>query len=178
MTPSTQILRLESPNHSQFLDLCELLIDAVEGGASVGFLSPLSMHTAADYWEGVVAELSEGLGLFAVEDGGKIVGAAQVALCGKENGQHRAEIRKLCALRSHRRQGLGAALMQAAEAYAAAQGRTLLVLDTEEGSAAETMYARSGWRRVGAIPDYAASPDGTLHGTVFFYKRIGTDAAE
>jgi acetyltransferase len=170
-----QIRQLESPDRTQFLDLCELLIDAVEGGASVGFLGPLTMRTAADYWESVISELSSGLGLFIAEEEDRIVGTVQVALCGKENGQHRAEIRKLCVLQSRRREGIGAELMRAAGAFAVAQGRTLLVLDTQEGSAAEAMYARSGWQRVGAIPDYAASPNGTLHGTVFFSKRIEPD---
>jgi len=170
-----QIRRIESLRHAQFLDLCELLIDAVKGGASVGFLAPISMQTAADYWESVISELSSGLGLFIAEEEDRIVGAVQVALCGKENGQHRAEIRKLCVLQSRRREGIGAELMQAAEGFAASCGRTLLVLDTQEGSAAEAMYAHSGWQRVGAIPDYAASPDGTLHGTVFFSKRIEPD---
>lgn len=172
-----EVRRITALKHAQFLDLCELLIDAVEGGASVGFLGPLSVRTAAEYWEGVISELSSGLGLFVAEDGDTIAGAVQVALCARENGQHRAEIRKLCVLRSRRRQGIGASLMRAAEEFAAAQGRTLLVLDTEEGSTAEAMYARSGWQRAGAIPDYAASPDGTPHGTVFFFKRIGTDGA-
>ncbi|ADU62438.1 MAG: GNAT family N-acetyltransferase [Pseudodesulfovibrio sp.] len=156
----------------QFRELCDLLVDSVEGGASVGFLSPLSMEKAGEYWRTVADALPSGLALFIAEDESSIVGSVQLAPCARENGLHRAEIQKLFVLRSHRGQGIATELMHAAQTHALSLGRTLLVLDTHAGSKAEALYEHLGWKRAGSIPDYAASPDGTLHGTVFLYKRI------
>lgn len=159
----------------QFHELCALLADSVEGGASVGFLSPLSLEKAGEYWRMVADALPSGLALFIAEDTGSIVGSVQLAPCARENGLHRAEIQKLFVLRSHRGRGIATQLMHAAQTHALSLGRTLLVLDTHEGSKAQALYEHLGWARAGSIPDYAASPDGTLHGTVIFYKRIGPD---
>jgi hypothetical protein len=40
--------------------LIELLVDAVEGGASIGFVLPLERAEAGAYWQGVTAGLREG----------------------------------------------------------------------------------------------------------------------
>ena len=101
-----------------------------------------------------------------------MVGAVQLSPCAKENGRHRAELQKLFVLRSHRGQGVASRLMAAAESFAGATGRTLLVLDTQAGSVAETVYRRRGWERAGEIPDFAATPQGELHPTVYYYKRL------
>ena len=100
------------------------------------------------------------------------MGTVQLALCPRENSRHRAEIQKLCVLRSHRGKRIASQLMQAAEDRARALGRTLLVLDTHQGRPAEAVYTHLGWQRVGAIPGFATTPDGVLHGTVFFYKQL------
>lgn len=170
------VRRLTAPTAGQFHELCALLVDSVEGGASVGFLSPLSLEKAEEYWRTVADALPSGLALFIAEDQGSIVGSVQLAPCAKENGLHRAEIQKLFVLRSHRSRGIATELMHAAQTHALSWGRTLLVLDTHEGSKAEALYTHLGWTRAGSIPDYASSPDGTLHGTVFFYKRIGSNS--
>jgi len=169
----TTIRSLSELTPAQQDELSALLIDAVDGGASVGFIAPLARDAAGEYWRSVEAAMAGGLELIAAEEDGVIAGAVQLSPCPKPNGSHRAEIQKLFVLRSHRGKGLGTRLMAAAEARALAMGRTLLVLDTHQGSAAESLYGHLGWQRAGAIPDYAASPDGTLHGTVFFFKRIG-----
>jgi GNAT superfamily N-acetyltransferase len=96
----------------------------------------------------------------------------QLALATKENGRHRAEVQKLMVMRSARGEGVASRLMAAAEAHARAERRTLLVLDTLEGSEAEPVYRHLGWSRVGEVPDYAARPDGTLHATVYYFKRL------
>lgn len=158
---------------AQFDELSTLLMDAVADGASVGFLSPLAPEEAGGYWRSVVEAMSWGLTLFVAEDEGRIVGSVQLAPCPKANGRHRAEVQKLFVLREYRSRGIGSALMEAAEEQARRMGRTLLILDTHEGSKAEALYVRLGWERIGAIPDYAASPNGDLHATAFFYKRIG-----
>jgi GNAT superfamily N-acetyltransferase len=166
------VRRITKLSTGQLHELCALLVDSVDGGASVGFLAPLSMEKAEEYWRMVAAALPSGLVLFIAEDEGSIVGSVQLAPCARENGHHRAEIQKLFVLRSHRGRGIATQLMHGAQTHAISLGRTLLVLDTHEGSKAEALYDHLGWTRAGSIPDYAASPDGTLHATVIFYKRI------
>jgi GNAT superfamily N-acetyltransferase len=151
--------------------LCGLLIDAVEHGASVGFLAPLAAQTAARYWEQALSSLGTGLYLWVAQSGGIVVGSVQLLPSEKENGLHRAEIQKLFVLQSHRGQGIASQLMQAAEAFARSKDRTLLVLDTQAGSSAEAMYRHLGWQKAGEIPGYAAAPDGTLRATAYYFKR-------
>lgn len=154
-------------------ELCFLLQDVVTQGASVGFLAPLARDTADAYWQGVMADLGAGLRLWVAEEEGRIVGSVQLAPCLRENGRHRAEVQKLMVRSDSRRRGTGRALMATAEVAAAASGIRLLVLDTQRGSPAEGLYDRLGWSRVGEIPGYAASPDGRLHATVYFFKALG-----
>lgn len=153
--------------------LSQLLIDAVNGGASVGYLRPLSFDTARSYWEKVFANLADGLCLWVAEENGSLVGTVQFDRCGKENGRHRGEVQKLLVLSARRGNGIAKLLMDAVEAFAVADGRTLLVLDTQTGSVAEGVYTRLGWQKSGEIPDFAADPDGVLRNTTLFYKRLG-----
>lgn len=166
------IRRISASDHSLNDGLVRLLIDSVDGGASVGFLSPLSPATAARYWQGVFSALGDGLVLWIAEKEGEVVGSVQLALCQKENGIHRAEVQKLLVLSSARRRGIAAALMAELEDFARADKRTLLVLDTLVGSPAEVVYQRLHWQRAGEIPGYAASPDGALHATAYYFKPI------
>ena len=153
--------------------LCELLRDCVDHGASVGFLSPLDAAAAARYWERVLAAVEQGsLLLWVAEDGDRVVGSVQLEPCPKDNGRHRAEVQKLLVLTAHRGRGLARALMAEAERFAREARRTLLVLDTEVGSVAESVYRTLGWTRAGEIPDYATTPAGKLHPTVYYYKRL------
>ena len=152
--------------------LAELLGDVVEGGASVGFLAPLSMRTARGYWRGILAALGEELGLWLAYEGERIVGAVQLAQCSKDNGRHRGEVQKLFVLRSHRGRGIARALLAAVEQYAKKRRIRLLVLDTEADSPAEHLYRRLGWQEAGKIPDFALSPNGRMHPTVYFYKVL------
>lgn len=154
--------------------LSAVLIDCVEGGASVSFLAPLARETADAFWRGVAAGVAAGERVLLVAEdraSGAIVGTVQLVLAQPENQPHRADIAKMLVHRRARRQGLGAALMRAAEAAALAAGRTLLVLDTASGDA-ERLYERSGWVRVGLVPDYALLPDGRPCDTTFFYKSL------
>ncbi|MDP9141051.1 MAG: GNAT family N-acetyltransferase [Pseudomonadota bacterium] len=156
----------------QVRGLCELLQDSVAGDASVGFLADLPTSEAETYWTQVLGELGAALCLWIAEDNGRIVGSVQLAPCAKANGRHRADVQKLLVLRSHRGQGIASRLMETAEAEAIARGRHLLVLDTLQGSAAESIYSHLGWTRGGAIPQYAAHPNGELAATVYFYKLL------
>jgi len=154
--------------------LVALLRDAVDGGASLGFLPPLAPDAARAYWRTVVAEVEAGsrVLLAARADGTTIVGSAQLELAMRENGRHRAEVAKVMVLGTARRQGIGRVLMLAAEDHARRLGRTTLVLDTRAGDPSERLYTSVGWQRAGEIPRYARSAGGALHATAFYYKLL------
>ena len=165
-----RIRQVSAPDESLLEGLHELLADVVEGGASVGFLAPLSRQTAEKYWRQVFAALDGHHFLWVAEAGGRVVGSIQLASVERENSRHRAEVQKLFVLGSHRGQGISRGLLEAAEAFAGSIGRTLLVLYTESGSVAESVYRHLGWQRAGEIPEFALTPDGRLHTTVYYYK--------
>ena len=154
--------------------LSALLKDVVDGGASVGFLPPLGPGEASAYWESVVAALESGDRQLWIARGanGAVVGTVQLYLAGQANGRHRAELIKLMVAGAARRQGIGRALMETAEAEARRLGRTTLVLDTRQGDPSEALYRAIGWQPAGTIPRYARSADGTLHTTTFYYKLL------
>jgi acetyltransferase len=151
--------------------LVALLTDAVDDGASVGFLSPIKREEAWSYWCGVREELDRGLVMLAAYDGGRLVGTVQLAPAQKANARHRAEVQKLLVLREARGRGVGEALMRRIEEEALRLGRWLLVLDTAT-SAAERLYRKLGYQRAGAIPEFAESSAGGLDATVLYYKRL------
>lgn len=153
--------------------LVALLRDSVEGGSSVGFLPPLASETAEAYWLEVLDEVARGARVLLVSrEGGEVTGTVQLALATKQNGLHRAEVQKLLVHTSFRGRGVARALMSAAEEAARAEGRTTLVLDTEQGSVAERLYERCGYTRSGVIPRYALNTEGELITTVVFYKLL------
>jgi GNAT superfamily N-acetyltransferase len=155
--------------------LADILLDCVEGGASVSFMAPLSLDKALAFWRGVLASaaLGERIVLVARDVHGRLSGTVQVVLAQPENQPHRADVSKMLVHRRARRHGLGQALMQAAEAQALAAGKTLLVLDTASADA-ERLYARAGWIECGRIPGYALLPSGEPCATTLFYKELST----
>ncbi len=156
--------------------LAEILSDCVEGGASVGFMSPYTPQDALSYWQGVAEAVSEGgTVLIAAEKDGEILGTVQLGIGTMPNQPHRADLKKLLVHRKARGLGLARLLMDAADAEARRHGRHVLVLDTATGSPAESIYERLGWQRVGVIPQYALMPDGSYCGSTFFYKSLATD---
>ena len=158
--------------------LADLLIDVVEGGASVGFMAPLPRARAQTFWRDTLASAQRGERfLLVAEDtpSRMIVGTIQVVLAMPDNQPHRADVAKLQVHRRARGRGVGAALVQAAEAAAREAGKTLLVLDTVTGSDAERLYTRLGWRRCGEIPDYALWPRGGLCSTTVLYRQLTDD---
>ena len=171
---TTIVRRLTSVSDAQVQQLAALLIDCVEGGASVSFMLPLSFERAQAFWQRVAAGVHGGeRALLVAQDGpGAIVGTVQLMLAQPENQPHRADLAKMLVHRRARRQGLGERLMRAAEDTARACGKTLLVLDTVTGGDAERLYTRLGWQRVGVIPDYALWPQGGLCATTVFYRRL------
>jgi GNAT superfamily N-acetyltransferase len=154
--------------------LVELLVDAVESGASVNFVWPMTRAKAEAWWDGALASHARGERLiFAAEADGRLDGTVQLILAQQENQSFRADLAKMLVHRRARRQGLGAALMRAAEEEARRIGRTLLTLDTESGSDGERLYARLGWTRFGEVPGYATCADNSRRQTCsFFYKEL------
>jgi ribosomal protein S18 acetylase RimI-like enzyme len=155
--------------------LCDVLIDCVEGGASVGFMAPLPRPKAEAFWRAIEQGVADGTRMLLIaEDGASqsVAGTVQVVLGQPENQPHRADISKMLVHRRARRQGIGALLMRAAEDSARAAGKSLLVLDTVSGGDAEWLYRRLGWEKVGEIPGYALWPDGRLCATTYYYKPL------
>ena len=153
--------------------LTDILLDCVEGGASVSFMAPLSRHRADAFWRGVLDSAARGerIVLVARDAVGSISGTVQVILAQPENQPHRGDVAKMLVHRRARRQGLGEALMRAAEQQARQAGKTLLVLDTASDSA-ERLYRRTGWVECGRIPGYALLPTGEPCATAYFYKQL------
>jgi GNAT superfamily N-acetyltransferase len=167
------IRRLEALSDADIAGLADVLVDCVEGGASVSFMLPLGHERARTFWQGLAEDVAQGHRLlFVAHDASGIVGTVQVILSQPENQPHRADIAKMLVHRRGRQRGVGAALMRVAEDGARAAGKTLLVLDTATGSGAERLYERLGWIRVGVIPDYALWPQGGLCATTVFYRRL------
>jgi GNAT superfamily N-acetyltransferase len=173
-SPATPgIRRLTDVSAAQIRGLAELLIDCVAGGAGVSFQHPLSPAKAEAFWSGVAADVARGdRALLIAEDASGIVGTVQLALAQPENQPHRADLAKMLVHRRARRQGLGTALMVAAEQVARECGKTLLVLDTATGSDADRLYARLGWQPVGVIPGYSLLPHGGMCDTRYFYREL------
>jgi GNAT superfamily N-acetyltransferase len=170
------VRRLESIDSPTLAGLIEVLIDCVEGGASVNFMWPMTRPKAEKFWRSVAAGLAAGdrALLVAQDPHGAILGTAQAVWAAPENQPHRADIAKMLVHRHARRTGVGAAVLAAAEQAARDAGRTLLVLDTASAEA-EKLYERAGWQRVGTVPRYALMPDGPFCSTVIFYKDLAAD---
>ena len=172
-TQHPHVARLISVTGIQIKALAEVLIDCVAGGASVGFMHPLSQDKALSFWRVVAQGVAQGeRALLVAEDEAGIVGTVQLILAQPENQPHRAELAKMLVHRRARRQGLGEALMQAAQTCARECGKTLLMLDTTAGMDAERLYTRLGWQRFGEVPGHALLAHGGLSDTAFFYRAL------
>ncbi|WP_428243189.1 N-acetyltransferase family protein [Gynuella sp.] len=153
--------------------LVELLIDTVASGASIGFIAPLAEDDAVAYWRQVNQELaSQERKMYVAMEQGNLTGVVQLALCGKANGLHRAEVEKLMVHTRERGKGVGKQLMRHMEQQARQLGRELLVLDTRVGDTASYLYRKLDYIEAGQIPQFALSSAGTLDGTVYFYKLL------
>jgi GNAT superfamily N-acetyltransferase len=169
---SIDIRPLEIIGDREIRGLSDVLIDCVEGGASVSFMLPMSRAKAESFWRGLADSVASGERLLLVaEEAGVIVGTVQIILKQPENQPHRADLAKMLVHRRLRRRGVGATLLAAAERGAIEAGKTLLVLDTAS-SDAERLYERRGWRRCGVIPGYALLPQGGLCDTTVFYRSL------
>jgi len=175
MTSTWSIRRLDVVDAAQIDGLAEVLLDCVEGGASVSFMHPLTRDRAVAFWRRVADGVAAGhRAVLVAEDARGLCGTVQLIFDLPENQPHRADLAKMLVHRRVRRQGLGAALMQAAEATARECGKTLLVLDAVTDGDAARLYARLGWTRVGDIPRYALMPRGGFCSTTVFYRDLRT----
>jgi ribosomal protein S18 acetylase RimI-like enzyme len=137
-------------------------------------MHPLRREQAFAFWRRVADGVAAGeRALLVAEDTAGICGTVQLVLQQPDNQPHRADLAKMLVHRRARRRGLGAALMQAAEAAARESGKTLLVLDSVTNGDAARLYERLGWERVGDIPDYALLPRGGLCSTTFYFRKLG-----
>ncbi|OJA97310.1 GNAT family N-acetyltransferase [Burkholderia ubonensis] len=179
MTEPITIRRVSGDEVTTYIDaLSDVLIDCVEGGASVSFMLPISRDTAARFWRQVADGVIRGERILLVAEraNGRVVGTVQLITALPENQPHRADVAKMLVHRDARRQGVGARLMaaadDAADDAARAAGKAVLVLDTVTGSDAARLYERAGWQRVGDVPNYALMPDGRYCATTFFHKQL------
>ncbi len=159
------------------LDLCiehlsSVMKNCVNEGASIGYLTPFDLNDARTFWGFVRTTLETGeRRMLVAEEGGHIIGTIQIGLDMPPNGRHRADIMKLMVDPTARKQGIGKALMLAAEAIADEENRTLLVLDTA-GDEAERLYKALGWTVTGKVPNYARSTSGVLEATTIMWKVL------
>jgi GNAT superfamily N-acetyltransferase len=169
---SCRVRRVDTLIESDIEGLAAVLFDCVEGGASVGFMHPFTLGQALAWWRGLAADVGAGKRLLLVaEDEHGIVGTVHLVLAMPDNQPHRADLCKMLVMRRARKQGVGAALMDAAEKEARSAGKTLLVLDTASQDA-ERLYARMGWTRLGVVPGFALLPEGGLCDTTYFYRQL------
>jgi GNAT superfamily N-acetyltransferase len=172
---SFAIRRLDANEAAASIEaLADVLIDCVDGGASVSFMQPLPRDKAMAFWHGVAEGVArnERVLLVAEDADGAIVGTVQLITAMPENQPHRADVAKMLVHRRARRQGLAQRLIAAVEVAARDEGKTVLVLDTATGGDAERLYERANWHRAGMVPNYALMPDGAFCGTTFFYKQL------
>ena len=174
MSATAEIVALDAPVADTALEqLADVLVDCVEGGASVSFMAPFSHAEALTFFSKVAASVAAGdTVLLAAQLDGKIVGTVQLGLDTPPNQPHRADIKKMLVHRSARGHGIGAALMAAVEEEARRHGRWLVVLDTVPGENGHRLYLRAGWTQTGLVPDYALFPDGRLCDTAIMWKRL------
>jgi GNAT superfamily N-acetyltransferase len=160
--------------HQYLNALADVLVDCVEGGASVSFMLPFSREAAESFFRKALEDVGQGHRiLLAAFLDSELVGTVQIITATPPNQPHRADIAKLLVLRSARGHGVGQLLMAHVEEVSRSVGKTLLVLDTVTGEAGERLYRRLGWTAAGVIPDYALFPDGGFCDTTVFWKRLG-----
>ena len=177
MSATWSVRRVHSVGDGEINALAGVLMDIVEGGASVGFMQPLTRERAIAFWRHVADGVKDGRRVLLIaEDSQGICGTVQLVFASPENQPHRADVSKMLVHRRARRQGIATALMKALEDAARESGKTLLVLDTADATA-EHVYERTGWTRVGTIPNYALMPDGGPCDTVVFYRDLSKPAA-
>ncbi len=153
-------------------ELADLLIDAVDGGAAVHFLKPVTPLAAVRWVLDVADGMRRQTHLFVAVEDGAIVGSVQLIRACAPNQPHRADVSKLLVHRSHRGRGIATALMAELETTARVLGISLLTLDTAAGGDAAPLYERLGYVRAGEIPNFVQDADGRFDAAVLYYKAL------
>lgn len=155
-------------------ELAAVLIDCVDGGASISFMSGFSTEDGISFFECMFDDAARAnrIIMAAFDESGSVTGTVQLIVNVPPNQPHRADVAKLLVKRSARGRGVAAKLMTELETVARSCGKWLLTLDTVTGGDAERLYARLGWSRTGVIPEYALMPDGALCSTTIFWKKL------
>ena len=166
----------------EFPALCdrlgEILADAVQDGAGVGFVLPFTASDGAAYWRGRAAEVGAGSRVVLVaRRAAEVVGTVSLLPAPMPNQPHRADISKLLVHSAHQRHGVATALMRAAHAHARSLGRTLVTLDCVTGGHQERFYRGLGYQVVGTVPGYALSPDGRPEAATFLFRDLAASGA-
>ncbi len=156
-------------------DLARILCECVADGASVHFLKDIDQASAENFWREVLKKANSGeVVVLAAFSQGVLAGTVSLVLNTPPNQKHRAEVSKFLVSPRFRRLGIGKSLMLTLEELSLKHGRDLLVLDTSSGSAAKALYLALAWQKVGEIPRYALTPDGTPAAATYFYKDLLT----
>ncbi len=171
--PTWSLRRIYHVDDMQIAQLADVLVNCVQGGASVSFMLPLTHERAEAFWRDVAHGVAtKKRALLIAEDAHGVCGTVHLVLDQPENQPHRADVSKMLVHQRVRREGLGAALMRAVEDMARDCHKSVLVLDTATGGDADRLYERMGWQRVGDIPHYALFPKGESCSATFFYRHI------
>jgi len=162
-----------TPSLDLFSQLVDLLQDAVDSGASVGFLAPLSTADARNYWMASLEEVARGERVVLVAfEGQALIGCVQLHLTTRPNARHRGEVQKLIVHTQAQKRGLGRTLLEAIERVAEDKGRSLLMADARQGAPGEKLFTGGGYTAVGAIPRFQRGPRGEFDATVIFYRHL------
>ena len=135
MSDVVEISVLAAPLADTALDqLAAVLVDCVDGGASVSFMAPFSQVDGLAFFRKVENSVAAGdTVLLVAKVDGEIVGTVQLGLDTPPNQPHRADVKKMLVHRAARGRGIGALLLERVEDEAKRCRRWLLVLDTVPG---------------------------------------------
>ncbi|KAI1142331.1 acyl-CoA N-acyltransferase [Hypoxylon sp. FL0543] len=146
------------------------------------FLPPLEDSKIRKLWEDMAREVDLGIRFISIllnksepgtkAKGSELVGVVTLSMPYSETGSFRGFVKKLFVSPNYRGRGASRVLMDHLETEAFERGKTLMMIDTEVGSAAEKVYPRLGYTEIGRVPRYGISPAGGLKDEVFFYKHL------
>ncbi len=93
MSGAIQVRTPQTIEDREIEGLTDVLIDCVEGGASVSFMLPIPREKAAAYWHSIAASVARGERKVLVAEGaeGVMLGTVQVVLDQPENQPHLGE---------------------------------------------------------------------------------------